>query len=261
MIKSILCKNVVNGMMVSTAVLLSSCASDPFARNVPSIIPDTPNVINDDSSEFKKLLETAIKNADKLVISEHSHRTDFFGTEIGMEGAPEYIYAKKTLTLGEKILFLEEVRGLENGVKSSQLDCLFEPHHTIDFYEDGHIMSSMEICYECNEIQWSLTDSGASLDVLDVISKTLKRVGMKTERAWENLAKQRYDEESKPQPNESRPTNSGPPLAKWVAGQEGKKVTNPFTGGIVDVEGIPANTKVRDPNDKNPTHIFRVPAL
>jgi len=51
------------------------------------------------------------------------------------------------------------------------------------------------------------------------------------------------------------------PTAKWVSGQEGKKVTNPFTGATVDVEGIPASTKVRDPDDEDATHIFRVPGL
>lgn len=36
-------------------------------------------------------------------------------------------------------------------------------------------------------------------------------------------------------------------------------VMNPFTNNMVDVRGVPAGTKVRDPSDPNPDHIFRVP--
>ena len=47
--------------------------------------------------------------------------------------------------------------------------------------------------------------------------------------------------------------------AKWIPGEEGKKVTNPYTGETVDVRGLPSGTKVRDPKDSNKEHIFRVP--
>lgn len=36
-------------------------------------------------------------------------------------------------------------------------------------------------------------------------------------------------------------------------------VYNPFTQNQVDVRGIPSGTKVRDPHDSNPAHIFKVP--
>lgn len=34
---------------------------------------------------------------------------------------------------------------------------------------------------------------------------------------------------------------------------------NPWTHNQVDVRGIPSGTKVRDPHDSNPAHIFKVP--
>jgi hypothetical protein len=36
-------------------------------------------------------------------------------------------------------------------------------------------------------------------------------------------------------------------------------VISPFTNKMVDLRGIPAGTKVRDPSDPNPEHVFRVP--
>jgi hypothetical protein len=49
-------------------------------------------------------------------------------------------------------------------------------------------------------------------------------------------------------------------IAKNIPGKPGY-VSNPFTGGDVDVRGIPPGALVRDPNDQNPDHTFRVPHL
>ena len=46
--------------------------------------------------------------------------------------------------------------------------------------------------------------------------------------------------------------------AAKIPGQEGY-VYNPWTNKAVDVRGIPSGHLVRDPNDPNPDHKFRVP--
>lgn len=46
--------------------------------------------------------------------------------------------------------------------------------------------------------------------------------------------------------------------ASKIPGKPGY-VFNPFTQNQVDVRGIPSGTLVRDPNDSDPTHKFRVP--
>ena len=52
-----------------------------------------------------------------------------------------------------------------------------------------------------------------------------------------------------------------PKVIKYAAMVPGKEgfVFNPYTSNQVDVRGIPSGTKVRDPHDANPAHIFRVP--
>ncbi len=52
-----------------------------------------------------------------------------------------------------------------------------------------------------------------------------------------------------------------PKVIKYAAMVPGKEgfVFNPYTQNQVDVKGIPSGTKVRDPHDPNPAHIFRVP--
>ncbi|MGJ8654983.1 MAG: hypothetical protein ACSHX6_00925 [Akkermansiaceae bacterium] len=54
------------------------------------------------------------------------------------------------------------------------------------------------------------------------------------------------------------PVNSAIPVARRVAGRPGF-VFNPYNQNMVEVEGIMAGTKVRDPQDYDPSHIFVVP--
>lgn len=247
----------------SVTLLISSCASEPITGTTPGdsqIVVDGEG--NADALKYNQALVSAIQSADKIVIKEHSDKVDFFGVIPEGSSAPQYTYARKELNTGDKILFLEaakELKGIEN--KGHSL-CLFSPHHSIDFYEQGQLKSSMKVCYKCNEIKWNGTSYKTPQDVFQAVTPAIKRAGMYTDRGWDALAKQRYQDENKPKPPgppEQEQAVGGVPKAKWAPGQKGKKVINPFTGNLVDVEGIPANIKVRDPNDKDPSHIFRVP--
>ena len=66
--------------------------------------------------------------------------------------------------------------------------------------------------------------------------------------------------------NEITPELPKPPtintnVVKFAAPVPGKEgfVYNPYTHNQVDVRGIPSGTRVRDPHDTNPAHIFKVP--
>ena len=54
------------------------------------------------------------------------------------------------------------------------------------------------------------------------------------------------------------PVNSAIPIARRVQGRPGF-VFNPYNQNMVEVEGIMGGTKVRDPQDSDPSHIFVVP--
>ncbi len=54
------------------------------------------------------------------------------------------------------------------------------------------------------------------------------------------------------------PVESAIPVASVVAGRPGF-VFNPYNQNMVEVNGIRSGTKVRDPQDPDPSHIFVVP--
>ena len=66
---------------------------------------------------------------------------------------------------------------------------------------------------------------------------------------------------STPEITKPKPLVVKPKVVKFAAPVPGKAgfVYNPYTKNQVDVRGIPSGTKVRDPHDSNPAHIFKVP--
>ncbi len=54
------------------------------------------------------------------------------------------------------------------------------------------------------------------------------------------------------------PVNIAIPVASRVAGRPGF-VFNPYNQNMVEINGIISGTKVRDPQDPDPSHIFVVP--
>ena len=91
----------------------------------------------------------------------------------------------------------------------------------------------------------------------------------------EGVRQARQDVENEAEGSNGDPEGSNPPegngggngtseggadyrRAILIPGKEGF-VFNPFTNNPVDVRGIPSGTKVRDPQDPNKEHIFRVP--
>ena len=255
-------------MAVTASILLNSCASGPEPGRIKEDVVSRKIKADTEARKFNRILLDAIQDADKIVIKEHSDKVDFYGLVPELETPPEYTYATKELTTGERILFLEDVMALKGVAKIGNVNSLFTPHHTIEFYEQGALKSSMKISFNTRALKWNATNKRESQDVFQALSAVVGRTGMQTNRAWDGVARQRYTEGNQVQP--PRPDGNpggnqggiqgGVPVAKWAPDQVGKKVVNPFTGKLVDVEGIPANTKVRDPNDPDPTHVFRVPA-
>jgi hypothetical protein len=94
-----------------------------------------------------------------------------------------------------------------------------------------------------------------------------KEKNARRKREQEIAAEQEKNERVEPvQPGnrtEIKPPAGSYPTAQFVRDSAGKPVPglvyNPYTGNPVDVKGIPSGTKIRDPKDGNPKHLFFVP--
>ncbi|BDS06525.1 hypothetical protein NT6N_15650 [Oceaniferula spumae] len=136
-----------------------------------------------DGAKYKQALTEAVKSADQIVIMEHSHSDDFRRANIK---APEknVIYKKASLNAAQTKLLLSDLEKMPGTTKSKFAACIFWPHHTIQFYKKKKLLSSIELCYHCDDSEWSSTKLVPPAKLLPTLSQTLKRLGMSTERNW-----------------------------------------------------------------------------
>ena len=78
------------------------------------------------------------------------------------------------------------------------------------------------------------------------------------QQARENLQNKQNELNGRTASVASPVIKSAYPTASSVPGKPGF-VLNPYTGNQVDARGVPSRSLIRDPNDPDATHKFRVP--
>ena len=259
---------------------VSSCI-DPGLYYPPGSQQALPS--NANGAKFKQDLERAVATSDRIVVLEHSHASDFTGIVPTASKPPYYSYGSRVLSSSATADFQARVRNL-TAYNSRPSNRQFQPHHTIKFYSAGRLKSSMLVSFGINEVRWNGSRHTASQDIIRAVGPVIANAGFRTSRDWNGLARIEYSNgrrtsggsigavgganypshpsisPSSPKPPVTPPAPVKPTVrtAKPVPGKPGH-VFNPFTQNHVDVNGIPSGTKVRDPNDGNQAHIFRVP--
>lgn len=236
------------GTLALFAVFIYSCASSPAV-----------DLLKREGAKFNRDLTEAVRSADKIMIVEYSHSSDFNELNIDPTKAPSYTYSRKTLTSEDREYFAQQVNQLSNAKREVYAKCAFVPHHTIYFYQNGKPTSSMKICFKCGDIKW---ENGSkhieSKDLFKALNAVVKRAGLSPDADWKKKASDRYQSDlEKQQEKEKQAEKSKYPTAIPVPGKP-RFVFNPFTQNHVNVDGIPSGTKVIDPHDKQ-KRIFLVP--
>jgi len=239
------------------SLLFSSCGSSPSS-----------GLLSREGAKFNRELSQAVKSADKITIVEHSFWEDFKGSDIDVDvrTAPKYTYRRKTLTASDRAYFASQVDQLSGAKKVYNHEgCMFAPHYTIYFYNNGKITSRAEVSHRCEDFKWKNGSTHTqSKNLFNALNATIKRAGFNPSSDWKKKASDRYraNEQKKIEKEKEKELEKvkpiGIPTAKFVPGQEGKLVFNPFTQNHVDVEDIPSGTKIRDPQDPK-GRVFRVP--
>jgi len=107
----------------------------------------------------------------------------------------------------------------------------------------------------------STAASAAQKPKQTVTDEEQRQIEASRERLEREEARRREQAENKQNeslPKPSKPARVSYPTATAVPGKEGF-VFNPYTQNIVDVKGIGSGKLVRDPEDTDSTHKFRVP--
>jgi hypothetical protein len=145
---------------------------------------------------FKKLLIATIRDATSITIEEHSDESDFPGPEQDWSRrSPRFVYEAVKLTDEQKTSFLRAAEAMDSETVSLTPAC-FSPHHRMEFLQQNGQRSALSICFQCGKAPWSNVDLFHPEGLFDVLEDVVNGAGLKTERDWRSLAKQRSEQET-----------------------------------------------------------------
>ena len=138
---------------------------------------------------YREQLSEAIRSADAIHITEHSHPFDFRDKSANIPAdAPTRIYRELTLPPNAVEVFHDEIRGMDPETQEGDTGCLFVDHHTIRFINNGATTSTMRICFKCSRVQWDGTTHAPPESLIRHLSLVLFWNGFKPEQNWPRLA-------------------------------------------------------------------------
>lgn len=141
----------------------------------------------DDGKLYKEALIKAIKEADRIVVTEHSDRMDFPREEVNRQDLPQYEYGKVELDPPARAKFLRNVEALNPVTQDVFASCIFVPHHSVAFYSGSTLNSTMRVCFHCGDIDWDGSKRVYPKAIWSAISSLIKDVGFHEERDWTAL--------------------------------------------------------------------------
>ena len=144
----------------------------------------------DHGAIYAASLEAMIRRADRILITEHSWPGDYDHRGRPDEWTPpEVEYDRAELDASQRTRFADRVASMDKTTQYSVAGCLMAPHHTMTFYRDGKLLSTIAICFECGMFEW---DASPRQDppqaIFDVLAPTVADAGLQPERDWHELA-------------------------------------------------------------------------
>ena len=181
-------------VLFACAVLLAACEQQSKTESAAQKITDALNQSDispsGEGAVFKADLLSAIAQADKIVITEHSNRNDYYDPEDSKPyQGPIVEYGHVQLTAKYKADFAAIISALEDNTQDAFAACVFDPHHSVLFYAGGKLSSTMEICFECGQVEWSGSTKTPPWSIYSGLSLVVKNVGLSPDRDWRKLAR------------------------------------------------------------------------
>ena len=142
------------------------------------------------SSAYLTALEEAIRSADRIVITEHSSPFDTYDAGSGKPLATsELVYRTVELSNSQRSQFLSLVEGLDPKEQDALPACIFEGHHTIRFYAGAKLVSSLQVCFGCGQVEWPVTNATPPWSLVPGLEKVIRNAGLLPKRDWAELAR------------------------------------------------------------------------
>jgi len=177
------------GWWIALLLLSMSCAG--CDRRTDALKGSGANIEqSQEAREYKQELLATLQKSNRVVVTEHSSEYDLPSQRQGDKLIPreEILYRTLELDRQQKQQFESMVSALDEKPPSLRPSCIFEGHHTIRFYSGSALLSTMNICFRCGEIEWDATQKTEPEELEDGLERFFKQIGFQPKRDWAALA-------------------------------------------------------------------------
>jgi len=183
------------GRMMIPVMLGVVCGCTPQATTPPpAAASEDPLAIEDrpPNAEGQPMLDDlarAARDADRIVVVEHSSRHDTNNSSNSATPPAERRYGEAVLTGADKQPFLATLEGIDPYVSQWVAACIFEPHHRFEFYKGNTRTHTLEVCFQCNQLEWDGAKNPVPQAFYAGLAPFIESLGMQPERDWQALAR------------------------------------------------------------------------
>lgn len=167
------------------------CACERHAPAIPSgAAAAKPQEADREGRQYRQELTELIRKSDRIVVTEHSYEYDAYDMDAGKSLIDdEIVYGTRELDAAQKAFFLSTIEALDPKTQDAIAACIFEPHHTIEFYAAGKLASTMDICFQCGQVEWDKTRASPPWALYSGLAAVVEHIGFSPDRDWATLAK------------------------------------------------------------------------
>lgn len=160
-------------------------------------MPAQASKLSGEGAAYKRDLIKAIDLADRTVVTEHSNQFDFFDYKIrDIIEHEEITYQTVTLSEQDKIKFRQMIKAVPNKMPDAIALCIFDPHHTVSFFDGDKLVSRLDICFVCGAEKWNGTKYSPPQNFNAGLRKFIKEIGLSPDRNWKRLAMEQLEKDA-----------------------------------------------------------------
>ncbi len=138
---------------------------------------------------FQRALLTAIDQAIRVVVREHSDPMDFYAGGETLPDVPEKTYVKVELTAIQKQRFASLLRTMSPVTQDAFPACIPEYHHTIEFIDKARRARKLKVCFRCGQLEFDGVQASPPASIYTTLSIFTQTIGMTPKRDWEKLSR------------------------------------------------------------------------
>jgi hypothetical protein len=170
--------------LVVLIVALAATFATFLCRNESGNVAEAINNPNEPGGKYLSDLLTAIYSADEITVTEHSSMVDYLRPERNPDDYKEKSYTVVIVSPSEKRELIEIVGALKTKTQEAFPACIFDPHHRIALYSKGKLASTMELCFECGQIEWDGTRQTPPWSIYGGMKTFIAGIGLHPKAEW-----------------------------------------------------------------------------